>query len=87
MGIFDFLSPSSGKHLSKEKLDALLRQISALSPEEREYVKAVFGRYLSEGISKEEAARAIRDLRINASDNLDAGEVEKIKLKILSFFV
>ncbi|MEK7629949.1 MAG: hypothetical protein AAB432_01015 [Patescibacteria group bacterium] len=81
MGFF-----SSDKTLYREKLGILLNQISALSPEEKEYVKAIFGKYAADGISKFEAEKAIRELKFNFSDNLDSTEVEKIKIKILSFF-
>ncbi len=87
MGIFDFLSHSTGKHLPMKKLDKMLREIRALSPEEREYVKAVFSRYQTNGITKEEANRAVRTLLENMKDTLTHGEAEKVKMKILSFFV
>ncbi|MBI5732404.1 hypothetical protein HY967_00385 [Candidatus Jorgensenbacteria bacterium] len=83
MSLFSF---SSSKSLSKEKLNTLLHQITALSPQEREYVKAAFSRFITGGISKAEAERTVRQLKLNFADNLDAGEVERIKLKILSFF-
>lgn len=76
----------SSKSISKTRLDKMLRKISALSPEEREYVKAVFSKYTSGGISKSEAEKVIRQLKMNFSDNLDSSEVEKIKQKILGYF-
>lgn len=69
-----------------EKLEKLLAEISALSPEEREYVEAAFSRFQENGISKLEAEQVIRGLKLNYRDTLEQGEVEKIKLKILSFF-
>ncbi len=84
--MLDFLF-NTGRALSTERLGKLLHQIPALSPEEREYVKAAFGRYASGGISKEEATKVIHGLAFNGADNLDAAEVEKVRLKILSFFV
>ena len=77
---------SSGKSLSKEKLNQLLYQISALSPEEREYVKAIFNKYSSGGVSVAEARKAVNELKFNYSDNLDPTEVERVKQKILGFF-
>ncbi|MDP3975035.1 MAG: hypothetical protein Q8P88_01985 [Candidatus Jorgensenbacteria bacterium] len=86
--MFDLLFPlKNQKALAVKKLDKLLREISALSPEEREYVKAAFGRYQANGISKLEAEKVIHDLKLNFRDNLDPSEVEKIRLKIFSFFV
>jgi hypothetical protein len=77
---------SSGKILYQDKLKSLLNEISALSPEEREYVKAVFSRYASNGISREEAEKAIRQMKLNFSDNIDSQELQRIKEKILGFF-
>ena len=85
MGIFDiFLNP--GRRLSHKKLDKLLREIKILSPQEREYVKGVLGGFLRDGVSKEEAKKAIRELRLNALDKIDSQETERIKQKLLGFF-
>lgn len=73
--------------MNAKNLEKLLKEISALSPEEREYVKAAFGRFQENGISKLEAEQVIRGLKLNFKDTLDPTEVEKVKLKILSFFV
>lgn len=87
--MFDFLFGSSGlsKKIYKEKLRNLLNQISALSPQEKEYIKAVFAKYAANGISRQEAEKAIRELKLNASDNIDSQELQRIKEKILGFFV
>ncbi|GEM_PF-2151675 len=85
--MFDIFFPLKQKALQIKKLEKLLKEISALSPEEREYVKAAFGRFQANGISKLEAEQVIRGLKFNFKDTLEPGEVEKIKLKILSFFV
>ena len=86
--MFDIFFPQKRRRtLNEEKLEKLLREISVLSPEEREYVKAAFGHYRENGISKLEAEEVINNLKFNFRDNLDAAEVEKIKLKISSFFV
>jgi len=84
--MFGFFGFGSSKRIYKDKLKSLLNQISILSPQEREYVKAVFSKYASNGISREEAEKAIRELKINASDNIDAEELQRIKEKILGFF-
>lgn len=85
--MFDIFFPLKRKALAMEKLEKLLKEISALSPEEREYVKVAFARFQENGISKLEAEQVIRDLKLNYRDTLEQSEVEKIKLKILSFFV
>lgn len=85
--MFDIFFPPKGKALQTKKLEKLLKEISALSPEEREYVKAAFARFQENGISKLEAEQVIRGLKLNFRDNLDPAEVAKIRLKILSFFV
>ena len=85
MGIFDFFA-SSGRYLSQKKLEKLLREMKILSLQEREYVKGVFSRFHSNGISKEEAKRAIRELKFNFGDKLDSAEVERVRQKLLGFF-
>lgn len=84
--MFEIFFPLKRKAFAAKKLDTLLREISALSPEEREYVKAAFSRFQANGISKLEAEQVIRGLKLNLKDELDSAEIEKIKLKILSFF-
>lgn len=86
--MLELLFPFANKKtLQMKKLDTMLREITALSPEEREYVKAAFSRFQANGISKLEAEQVIRGLKLNFRDNLDPAEVEKIRWKILSFFV
>ncbi|MBI2278904.1 MAG: hypothetical protein HYU81_02480 [Candidatus Brennerbacteria bacterium] len=86
--MFDIFFPRRDqKAMNAKNLEKLLKEISALSPEEREYVKAAFSRFQTNGISKLEAEQAIRNLKLNFRDTLDPAEVEKVKLKILSFFV
>lgn len=70
----------------KEKLEKLLKEIPELSSQEREYVKAFFGKVASQGITKFEAEKIIREMKLNFKDNLDSSETEKIKNKILSVF-
>lgn len=86
MGFLDFLHGSGGKSLGRERLNNLLNQISSLSPEEKEYVKNIFAKYQTNGISRSEAERAIRQLKMNYSDSIDSFEMQKIKEKILGFF-
>ena len=83
--MLDFLF-SPGKSISRSKLDKMLRAIPALSPQEREYVKAVFGKFLSNGISRLEAEKVIRGMKFNFSDNLDSSEVQRVKERMLGFF-
>lgn len=70
----------------KEKLEKLLKEIPELSPQEREYVKALFGKFAPQGITKFEAEKIIREMKLNFKDSLDSAEAEKIKNKILSAF-
>ncbi len=87
MGVLEIILGNTGKKLQLKRMDAMLREIAALSPDEREYVKATFGKYLADGVTKEEAERAIRELKLNLQDSLDPDEVERVRMKILSFFV
>lgn len=72
--------------LYKDKLEKLLREIPELSPQEREYVKALFSKVESGGIEKWEAEKLLKGMKLNFKDNLDRIEVEKVKQKILSAF-
>jgi len=74
------------QNLSREKLKNLLKEIPQLSPQEREYVKALFEKFITGGITKSEAEQVIRKMKLNFADELDYFEVEKIKEKIMSFF-
>jgi hypothetical protein len=88
MTLLDILFPASaGKRMKLADLDRELKEMTVLSPDEREYMKATFSKYLANGISKLEAEQAIRGLRLNFKDNLDQNEVEKVKRKLLAFFV
>ncbi len=87
MNVFNLFFGGGGKSLDINKLDKMLREVSAISSEEREYVKAVFNKYKSNGISEEEAISALSELKYNFSDNLDSSEVEKIKAQMLGCFV
>jgi hypothetical protein len=87
MGIFDFLSTSGSKHLPAKKLEKMLREMHALSTGDREYIKGVFSRYESGGVSKDEAMHAIHTLLEDMHDRITHEEAEKVKMKILSFFV
>jgi hypothetical protein len=82
MGLFD---PAT-KTLYRDRLKKLLLEIPQLSPQEREYVKALFEKFMTGGITKTEAEKVIRAMKMNFSDELDSSEVEKIKNKILGFF-
>lgn len=83
MGIFDFFF-GGGRRISKFKLQRLLRQISMLSPSEREYVEGVFSRYAAGNISKFEVEKVIRQLKFDTSDEISPEEAEAIRRKLLA---
>lgn len=70
-------------HIYLDRLNQILRQIPQLSPQERDYVKGIFGQYGAGGIDKFEAQRAIRQMKFNFSDTLNPYEVSKIQEKIM----
>ena len=82
----DILFGSSGKRIYKKGLNKTLKEISVLSPEEREYVKGVFRGDLKDGITITELKKAVRDLERNYRDSLDYNEVKKIKEKLFKVF-
>lgn len=80
MGLF-----SSEKKISKQKLDELLKNIPYIENSEREYIKGLFSRYQSGGISKLEVEKTVRALKIDTSDKIDKFEAEKVKEELLSY--
>ena len=77
---------SGGKRVQRKEFERLLRDIPSLSTAEREYVLGVFDRYLSDGISKEEAVRAIRELKLQTGDVIDSYEAEELHKRLLRLF-
>lgn len=77
---------SSGKRVTRKELEQILRDTPALNAVEREYVKGVFAKYLSSGISKEEAERAIRELKLSLGDTVDRYEAEHLRERLLRLF-
>lgn len=76
---------SSDKSISHFNLDKLLREISILQPAEREYVKGLFTKYQTGGVSQFEVEKAVREMKFNTSDVIDPAEAEAIKDKLLSY--
>ncbi|MBI4434439.1 hypothetical protein HY635_01295 [Candidatus Uhrbacteria bacterium] len=77
---------SSGKRIQRKELERILREIPALGVAEREYVKGVFTKYLSGGVSKTEAERAVRELKLQAGDAIDSYEADELKARLLRVF-
>ena len=76
---------SNDKFLPIEQLDKLLKQIPILQQAEREYVKGLFTKYKTGGISKLDVEKAVREMKFNTVDIIDINEAESIKEKLLSF--
>ncbi|MDO8599092.1 MAG: hypothetical protein Q7S02_03205 [bacterium] len=77
---------SSGKRIQRKELERVLRETEALSVAEREYVEGVFTKYLSDGISKAEAERAIRELKVQMGDAISTYEADALKARLLRLF-
>lgn len=77
---------SSGKRVKQKELERILRETPSLSMAERAYVKGIFARFLSDGVSKEEAVRAIRDLKLRTGDGIDSYEAEELRSRLLRVF-
>ncbi|MFH1867017.1 MAG: hypothetical protein ABIJ81_02950 [Patescibacteria group bacterium] len=76
---------SSSKTLSVSALEKLLKEITILQPAEREYVKGLFTKYQTGGISKIEVEKAVKEMKFNTADIIDTTEAEAIKDKLLSY--
>lgn len=88
MGFYEALfGKSNRKVMQIDGLDRVLRETTWLSPADREYLKAAFGRYLKDGITKEEAAKEFAELKKNYKDAINDLEIEKLKAKVMSFFL
>ena len=77
---------STGKRVKRKELERILREIPALGVAEREYVKGVFMKYLSGGVSKAEAERAVRELKFQARDGIDSYEADELRSRLLRVF-
>jgi hypothetical protein len=88
MGFMDELfGKSTKKAMRPDQLSRILEETTWLSPADREYLKAAFSKWIKDGITKEEAAREFLDLRKNYKDSISDIEIEKLKQKVLSFFL
>ncbi|MFA4936962.1 MAG: hypothetical protein WC575_01525 [Patescibacteria group bacterium] len=76
---------SNDKTLSALELEKFLHQIPILQQAEREYVKGLFTKYRTGGISKMEVEKAVREMKFNTTDIIDITETEAIKDKLLSY--
>lgn len=77
---------SSGKRVKRKEFERILRETPSLGMAEREYVKGVFLKYLSDGISKAEAERAIRELKLQMGDVVSTYEAEELRSRLLRVF-
>ena len=77
---------SSGKRMNRKELERILRETSSLGVAEREYVKGIFAKYLSDGISKMEAERAIRELKVQMGDVVSTYEADELRSRLLRVF-
>jgi hypothetical protein len=76
---------TSSKNLTIKQIDKLLRQIKSIDSFEREYIKGLFRQYESGGITSREVEEAVRDMRLNTSDQIDRQEAKAVKEKLLKF--
>ncbi|HEY4496615.1 MAG TPA: hypothetical protein VI432_00490 [Candidatus Paceibacterota bacterium] len=74
--------------MTRTQMFKLVKELIWLQPAKQEYIKAHIERYMSGGLTKYEAEKMFIELqRINHRDILTRQDLEKIKLKILGFFV
>lgn len=77
---------SSGKRVKRKEFERIIRETPSLSVAEREYVKGIFAKYLSDGISKMEAERAIRELKLQMGDVVSTFEADELRSRLLRVF-
>ncbi|MBI4449667.1 hypothetical protein HY634_01280 [Candidatus Uhrbacteria bacterium] len=77
---------SSGKRIKRKELERILRETPSLGVAEREYVKGVFAKYLSGGVSKTEATRAIHELKRQMADVISTYEADELHARLLRVF-
>ena len=70
------------KKIYRKEFEQALRSLPNLSHEEIEYLEGVFADALKDGITEAELKKEILKLKHNASDDLDAVEVESVKRKL-----
>ncbi len=78
MGLF-----SSSKKIPFSEVEDILRSVLSLTSSEREYVRGVFSRYRSRGISKREVKRAVLEMKRNGSDYIGHSEASSIRDALL----
>lgn len=78
MGLF-----SSTKRMSMRELEDILRDVSSLQGSERAYVRGVFSKYDSGGISKRDVRLAAREMMHDTSDIIGRAEARAIKRALL----
>ncbi len=81
MGFFN-----TTKKIYSDDFRKSLRNISVLSPKEREYLEKVFEKSLKGGLSKFEIKKQCGELKYKNGDPLESTEVEKVKKKLLENF-
>ena len=77
---------SSGKRVQRKEFERVLRETPSLGVAEREYVKGIFSKYLSDGISRVEAERAIRELKLQTGDVVNTYEADELRARLLRVF-
>ena len=89
MGFFG----SSLKKMSRDELWDIVDEVSGLTPQEKEYAKAILDKYTVKkygeskgGMTKEEAHNAFRGLLANHKDFLSPDDIRHIEDKIFKFY-
>ena len=88
MGLFD-----GTKKMNHDELWGIVDEVSGLTPQEKEYAKAVLDKYTvrkmgesKAGMTKEEARQAFRDLLSNHKDFLSPDDIRHVETKIFDYF-
>jgi hypothetical protein len=88
MGLFD-----GTKKMSHDELWDIIDEVSGLTPQEKEYAKAVLDKYTIKkmgeskgGMTKDEAHQAFRELLSNHKDFLSPDDIRHVETKIFDYF-
>lgn len=71
------------KRIYRNEFNEILKHITDISNEERQYLNQIFDKDLIDGLTEFELREKIRHLGYNKGDILDQWELEKVKNKIL----
>lgn len=71
------------KRIYKYEFNEMLKYITDISDQERQYLNQIFANDLIDGLTEFELRDKINKLRYNQKDSMDQWELERVKNKLL----